>query len=241
MATLSPQPSGSSEIEHGADSLTMQMLSGLPMQCQSPGQARTLTETSVPPVLETPWVSDSERLGSNPAFAPCQSTSRPPAVLVSRQPPNHRLVRQPWAAVPAHECISSSCPACRQVGRQGRRDPRRGTAARNPSYFSESDHVLKQRCESFFLLTLPKPQLHLHPTPYLISVGHSLSSASEPWFRPGWVTRVLSFSFQVPHGADTQSGLKTTVLHTLSSPFDCAGFRIRKLKFWLSTLNCDLL
>lgn len=112
---------------------------------------------------------DSENLGSNPAFTPCQSTSRLPAVLVSHQPPNHHLMRQPWAVVPAHECISSSCPACRQVGRQGRRDPRRGTAARNPSYFSEPDHVLKQRCESFFSAhTAKAPASPLpHPISYL--------------------------------------------------------------------------
>ena len=132
MATLSPQPSGSSEVEYGLDLLTMQMLSGLPMQCQSPGQARTLTETSVLPFRDPHKESvlpfrdphkDSENLGSNPAFAPCQATSGLPAVLVSNQPPSHYLVRQLWAAVPAHECISSSWPACRQVGRQGRQHP----------------------------------------------------------------------------------------------------------------------
>ena len=111
---------------------------------------------------------DSENLGSNPAFTPCQSTSRLPAALVSNQPPSHHLVRQPWAAVPAHECISSSCPARRQAGRQA--GGTQGEARLpGPSYFSEPDQVLKQRRESFFSAhTAKAPASPLpHPRPYL--------------------------------------------------------------------------
>lgn len=87
--------------------------------------------------------------------------------------------KQSTSKLPSCEAAlgSSACPRvhlfelpCLQTGRKaGQVGPKVRLGCLEPSYFSEPDHVLKQRCESFFSAhTAKAPASPLpHPIPYL--------------------------------------------------------------------------